>query len=83
MIASSPTVSAQDNTTAVPAGTKQDQHNPFSFSLAKWNNFKETIPGSPSSPGKIKRQPLRRGGKNGERGVPPLALGCTKCYGQL
>lgn len=58
MIASSPTVSAQDNTAAVPTGTKQDQHNPFSFSLAKWNNFKETIPGSPGSPGKIKRQPL-------------------------
>lgn len=52
MIASSPTVSARDNTAAVPTGTKQDQHNPFSFSLAKWNNFKETIPGSLSSPGK-------------------------------
>lgn len=45
MIASSPTVSARDNTAAGPTGTKQDQHNPFSFSLPKWNNFRETIPG--------------------------------------
>lgn len=81
MIASSPTVSARDNTAAVPTGTKQDQHNPFSFSLAKWNNFKETIPGSLSRPGKIKRRPLRR--KNRERGVPPLPLGCAKYYAWL
>lgn len=56
MIASSPTVSARDNTAAGPTGTKQDQHNPFSFSLAKWNNFRETIPASLCRPEKEKKK---------------------------
>lgn len=78
MIASSPPVSARDNTAAVPPGTKQDQRNPFSFSLPKWNNFKETNPGSLQSPGKIKRQPLWQ---NSERGVPPFPS--AKYYARL
>lgn len=56
MIASSPTVSARDNAAAGPTGTKQDQHNPFSFSLPKWNNFRETIPGKSLQGWKRKRE---------------------------
>lgn len=77
MIASSPTVSAQDNAAAVPVGTKQDQHNPFSFSPPEWNNFKETIPSSLHSPGKIKRRPLWP--KNRET----FTLAFAKYYAQL
>lgn len=76
MIASSPTVSAQDNTAAVPVGTKQDQHNPFSFSPSEWNNFKETIPGSPHSPGKIKRQASWP--KDGEKRCSTFTLASAK-----
>lgn len=70
MIASSPTVSARDNTAAVPPGTKQDQRNPFSFSPPKWNNFKETIRGSLQKPRKNQKTTIMA--KNRERGVPPF-----------